>query len=61
MTDKEIIETKEHSPWRFCVAPMMDWTDSEKSMLYVNRLQWCEATCRNNVVVARARACGEKP
>jgi tRNA-dihydrouridine synthase A len=27
MTDKEIIETKEHSPWRFCVAPMMDWTD----------------------------------
>jgi tRNA-dihydrouridine synthase A len=27
MTDKEIIETREHSPWRFCVAPMMDWTD----------------------------------
>ena len=27
MTDRENIETKEHSPWRFCVAPMMDWTD----------------------------------
>jgi tRNA-dihydrouridine synthase A len=27
MTDQEIIETKDHSPWRFCVAPMMDWTD----------------------------------
>jgi tRNA-dihydrouridine synthase A len=27
MTDKEIIKTKEDGPWRFCVAPMMDWTD----------------------------------
>jgi tRNA-dihydrouridine synthase A len=27
MTDKQKIEKKEHSPWRFCVAPMMDWTD----------------------------------
>ncbi len=39
---------------------MMDWTDSEKSLLYVNRLQWCEATCRNNVVVAGA-CLWEKP
>ena len=27
MMDSEKIQTKEHSPWRFCVAPMMDWTD----------------------------------
>ena len=27
MTVRENIEKKEHSPWRFCVAPMMDWTD----------------------------------
>jgi tRNA-dihydrouridine synthase A len=27
MTDAENIQTRQHGPWRFCVAPMMDWTD----------------------------------
>jgi hypothetical protein len=31
-------KTRDFSPWRFCVAPIMDWTHASELSLYKNAL-----------------------
>ena len=47
-----------HSPWRLCVAPMMDWTD--RHCRYFHRLLAPDARLYTEMVVAQAAIHGDR-
>ena len=48
-----------NSPWRLCVAPMMDWTD--RHCRYFHRLLAPDARLYTEMVVAQAAIHGDRP
>ncbi len=53
------VDTSTHSPWRLCVAPMMDWTD--RHCRYFHRLLSNDARLYTEMVVAQAAIHGDRP
>ena len=47
------------SPWRLCVAPMMEWTD--RHCRYFHRLLAPDARLYTEMVVAQAAIHGDRP
>lgn len=50
--------TENHSPWRLCVAPMMEWTD--RHCRYFHRLLAPDARLYTEMVVAQAAIHGDR-
>ena len=48
-----------HNPWRFCVAPMLDWTD--RHCRYFHRLLSDNARLYSEMVTIGAMLHGNKP
>ena len=59
MTTRTIEQNKAISPWRLCIAPMMDWTD--RHCRYFHRLMAPNARLYTEMVVAQAAIFGDRP